>query len=167
MSATLLRPLFPLPLLPLCNFRMKLFLAGIMQGSHLGAVLHNQNYRAELKQLLREHLPQAEIYDPLSDHADSLDYDAERGREVFLKHNRMCREVDVLIAFVPEASMGTAIEMWEAHSAGRVVLTISPLSHNWAVRFLSDVIYPDFESFAAQLASGQVAREVVDLLREK
>jgi hypothetical protein len=142
---------------------MKLFLAGIMQGSHLGAVLHNQNYREQLKTLLREHLPQAEIYDPLSDHADSLDYDADRGRAVFLKHNRMCRDVDVLIAFVPEASMGTAIEMWEAHTAGRIVLTISPMSHNWAVRFLSDKIYPDFETFAEQLAAGQVARDVATL----
>lgn len=146
---------------------MKLFLAGIMQGSHLGAVLHNQNYREQLKQLLREHLPQAEIYDPLSDHADSLDYDADRGRTVFMKHNRMCREVDVLIAFVPEASMGTAIEMWEAHTAGRIVLTISPMSHNWAVRFLSDLVYPDFETFAAQLDSGQIARDMEQLLQSR
>jgi hypothetical protein len=142
---------------------MKIFLAGIMQGSHLGAVLHNQNYREDLKQLLREHLPDAQLYDPLSDHADSLDYDADRGRSVFMKHNRMCREVDVLIAFVPEASMGTAIEMWEAHTAGRIVLTISPMSHNWAVRFLSDVVYPDFETFAAQLTTGQVGREIAAL----
>lgn len=146
---------------------MKIFLAGIMQGSHLGAVLHNQNYREELKSLLREHLPQAELYDPLSDHADSLDYDADRGRAVFMKHNRMCRELDVLIAFVPEASMGTAIEMWEAHTAGRIVLTISPMSHNWAVRFLSDVIYADFDDFAAQLASGKVAGEIQSLHNQR
>jgi hypothetical protein len=143
---------------------MKLFLAGIMQGSHLGAVLHSQNYREELKLLLRRHIPDTEIYDPLCDHAGSLDYDAIRGREVFLKHNRMCRDVDVLLAYVPEASMGTAIEMWEAHTAGKIVLTISPMSHNWSVRFLSNVIYPDLASFVEQLSAGQVTRDL-ELLR--
>ena len=139
---------------------MKIFLAGIMQGSHLGAVLHNQNYREQLKQLLKHHLPDAEVYDPLADHADSLDYDEDQGRQVFMKHNQMCSEVDVLIAFVPEASMGTAIEMWEAHRAGRAVVSISPLSHNWAVRFLSDLIYEDFEQFESDLAAGKLLERI-------
>ncbi len=139
---------------------MKIFLAGIMQGSHLGAVIHNQNYRQRLVELLRVYLPEAEIYDPLADHADSLDYDDHRGREVFMKHNRMCAEVDVLIAFVPEASMGTAIEMWEAHRAGRKVISISPMKHNWAVRFLSDRIYDDMEQFEAELISGKLREHI-------
>jgi hypothetical protein len=139
---------------------MKIFLAGIMQGSHLGAVIHNQNYRADLIALLAEHLPGAEIYDPLADHADSLDYDDAQGRSVFMKHNAMCGEVDLLVAFVPEASMGTAIEMWEAHRAGRRVVTISPLSHNWAVRFLSDVVYADIDAFQQALVSGKLRVEI-------
>lgn len=136
---------------------MRIFLAGIMQGSHLGAVLHNQDYRQRLKTLLPQYLPQAEIYDPLADHSSSLDYDADQGRAVFMHHNQMCSEIDVLIAFVPEASMGTAIEMWEAHRHGRVVFSISPLEHNWAIRFLSHEIYPDLESFERALVSGKVA----------
>jgi hypothetical protein len=139
---------------------MKIFLAGIMQGSHLGAVIHNQNYRQHLRNLLATHLPQAEVYDPLADHADSLEYDDRRGRDVFFKHNAMCRDVDLLIAFLPEASMGTAIEMWEAHRAGRVVVAISPLKHNWAVRFLSDLVYGDVEEFEHELSSGRLAEHV-------
>ena len=136
---------------------MRIFLAGIMQGSHLGALMHNQDYRGWLKQLLIEHLPGAEVYDPLADHTASLDYDADQGRSVFMHHNRMCGEVDVLIAFVPQASMGTAIEMWEAHRHGRVVLTISPLDLNWAVKFLSHELYPDMEAFERALVAGEVA----------
>jgi hypothetical protein len=136
---------------------MRIFLAGIMQGSHLGAVLHNQDYRGRLKQLLALHLPQADVYDPLADHTSSLDYDADQGRSVFMHHNQMCCEIDVLIAFVPQASMGTAIEMWEAARHGRVVLTISPLELNWAVKFLSHAIYPDLETFERALLAGQVA----------
>jgi hypothetical protein len=135
---------------------MRLFLAGIMQGSHAAKRLHDQDYRAHLKALLAAHLPELDLYDPLSDHNNSLEYGPQRGREVFFHHNRMCRAVDVLLAFVPEASMGTAIEMWEAHQHGAAVISISPLKHNWAVRFLSHARYDDLEQFAAALAGGEV-----------
>jgi hypothetical protein len=109
---------------------------------------------------LAEHFPQAEVYDPLADHSNSLDYDDERGRRVFFFHNRLCREVDVVLAFVPEASMGTAIEMWEAHRHGRMVIAVSPLKHNWAVKFLSSLVYSDVEELEAALASGEVERAI-------
>lgn len=143
---------------------MRFFLAGIMQGSHQADTMHDQNYRGHLKQLLAEHFPQAEVYDPLADHADSLSYDAERGRTVFFQHNHLCREVDVVLAFVPEASMGTAIEMWEANQHGRAVIAISPLEHNWAVKFLSHAIYRDVESLEEALRSGQLAERLREVL---
>ena len=76
---------------------------------------------------------------------------------MFFHHNRLCGQVDVLLAFVPEASMGTAIEMWEAHQNGRVVLTISPLAHNWAVKFLSRGSTPTSRAFERALVAGEVA----------
>ena len=136
---------------------MRIFLAGIMQGSHLGADMHEQDYRSHLKRLLIEQLPQAELYDPLSDHQDSLDYHDELAQTVFMKHNRMCREVDVVVAFVPQASMGTAIEMWEAHRHGKVVIAISPLIHNWAVKFCSHAIFQNLAEFEQALKAGEVA----------
>jgi hypothetical protein len=139
---------------------MRLFLAGIMQGSHLGQVLHHQGYRQRLKQLLADHLPEAEVYDPLADHEESVQYGDEQGRRVFLEHNRMCGAVDVLLAFVPEASMGTAIEMWEAYRHGRIVVTISPLKHNWAVRFLSHEVFDDVDQMEQALVSGALARRI-------
>jgi hypothetical protein len=139
---------------------MRFFLAGIMQGSHAGALLHDQQYRARIKRLIEDHFPQAEVYDPLAEHAGSLDYDERTGRSVFFRHNLMCREIDVLLAFVPEASMGTAIEMWEAHRHGAAVITISPLKHNWAVKFLSHVLYADLQEFETALENGEVAKVV-------
>ena len=139
---------------------MRFFVAGIMQGSHLGEVLHHQGYRDQLTQLLAEHFPDAEVYDPLADHQDSLEYDDQQGRAVFLRHNEMCSDVDVVIAFVPEASMGTAIEMWEAFQHGKIVLTISPLAHNWVVRFCSHQVFSDFESFQAALCDGELQRRI-------
>jgi hypothetical protein len=146
---------------------MRFFLAGIMQGSHSEALLHDQEYRTQIKQLVEAHFPQAEVYDPLANHSGSLDYDATTGQDVFFGHNRMCREVDVLLAFVPEASMGTAIEMWEAYQHGAAVITVSPLKHNWAVKFLSHAIYTDLEEFAAAVTSGEVARRVAEVVRAR
>jgi hypothetical protein len=142
---------------------MRLFVAGIMQGSHLAELIHNQDYRGRLKRLLAEHLPQAEVYDPLSDHQQSLGYGDDKARRVFLEHNRMCGEVDVVLAFLPEASMGTAVEIWEAYRHGRIVVTISPLSHNWVVRLLSDVVYGDIDDFEAALVSGALAERIGEL----
>ncbi|MHB0956424.1 MAG: hypothetical protein ACYC6N_08125 [Pirellulaceae bacterium] len=135
---------------------MQFFLAGIMQGSHLGEVLHHQGYRERLKQLLVTYFPGAVVYDPLADHQNSLDYDEVRGRAVFEGHNALCRESDVVVAFVPEASMGTAIEMWEAYQHGRIVVAISPLVHNWVIRFCSHRVYRDLESFEAALETGHL-----------
>ena len=77
----------------------------------------------------------------------------------------MCGEVDAVIAFVPEASMGTAIEIWEAHQNGHAVITISPLSKNWAIRFLSDLIYPNLGSFLVGLESGEVERAISERMK--
>ena len=139
---------------------MRFFIAGIMQGSHLGGLFHHQGYRSGLKELLAEHFPDAEIYDPLADHENSLDYTDAQARSVFLRHNQMCGEVDVVIAFVPEASMGTAIEMWEAQRHGKIVLTISPLAHNWVIRFCSHQVFSDLDAFASALRDGDLHRRL-------
>ena len=160
---------------------MRFFLAGIMQGSHLGAVLHSQNYRERLKELLAEHFPGAQVYDPLADHGQSLDYTDATARDVFYFHNRMCREVDVVIAFVPEASMGTAIEMWEAHEHGRaVVLAISPLGSYSAIlkriplfgQLLSGdrqgfdtAVFESLDLFEAAVRDGRIAEIVESRIR--
>ena len=143
---------------------MRFFLAGIMQGSHTAAAMHAQDYRQRIAELIAAHFPGADVYDPRLQHPNSLGYEKATGREVFFHHNRMCREVDVLVAFVPEASMGTAIEMWEAYQHGAAVVSISPLKHNWAVKFLSHALYADEEEFVAALQSGQLARRIEEVL---
>jgi len=142
---------------------MRFFLAGIMQGSHSEALVHDQGYREKIKRLLAAHFRDAEVYDPRADHAESIGYDDRLGRSVFFRHNEMCRSVDVLLAFLPEASMGTAIEMWEAYRHGAAVITISPLQHNWVVKFLSHELYPGIEAFQAALATGRLAQRIREI----
>lgn len=142
---------------------MRIFLAGIIQGSLAERSIHDQDYRRRLKELLARHLPDAHVYDPVAGHADSIRYDDATGRAVFVRHAEMCRDVDVLLAFVPEASMGTAIEMWEAYRHGAAVIVISPLAVNWAIRFLSHAIYADLDAFEADLCSGRLARRIAEI----
>jgi hypothetical protein len=143
---------------------MRVFLAGIMQGSHLGAVVHNQEYRARIRQLLETYLPGAELYDPGADHRSSLEYDDQQGRSVFFYHTRLCSEVDVVLAYVPEATMGTAIEMWQAYQHGKAVVTISPLAHNWVVRFLSHEVLADLDEFEEALRNGRLIHRLAEVL---
>jgi len=144
--------------------RWRIFLAGILQGSLTEPALHDQQYRGRIASLVARCWPESTLYDPLANHRDSLHYDEPTGRRVFFEHNRMCREIDVLLAFVPQASMGTAIEMWEAYTHGAAVVTISPLVHNWAVKFLSHALYTDLEQFEAALRSGRLQRCIETVL---
>jgi len=54
--------------------------------------------------------------------------------------------------------------MWEAYSAGRAVVTISPLKHNWAVRFLTHELYADVDEFESALVDGRLAARLDEIL---
>jgi hypothetical protein len=69
---------------------------------------------------------------------------------------------DVVIAFLPEASMGTAVEMWEAHKRGVIVLAVTPMHENWTVKFLSTRIFPGLDEFERFVASGELARMLAE-----
>jgi len=139
------------------------FLAGIIQGSITESRIHSQDYRGGIREAIERAVPGARVYCPVTNYPNSLDYGDEKSRRVFFGLMGRAAEADVLVAFLPEASMGTAIEMWQAHRAGRVVLAVSEMTVNWSVRFLADRIFPRFEELEAFLA-GDAFRE---LLAEK
>ncbi len=142
--------------------KLQVFLAGIIQGS-LAHDIHEQDYRSEIIKLLRAHLPRAVVYDPFAEHPDSLAYDGAKGRDVFFSLMDRAGQVDILIAFLPEASMGTAIEMWNAFHAGAVIVCVTPLRENWTVRFLADAMLPDLDALREFLQTGKLEK----LLEEK
>ena len=134
---------------------IKFFLAGIIQGSIADKSIYPQEYRNSLKNVIYRSFPDADVYCPIENFPDSLAYSPDKGRETFFYLMQKCTEADVLIAYVPEASMGTAIEMWQAHTSGRIVLTVSPLGENWVIRFLSTRIFLDEEALETYLASDE------------
>jgi hypothetical protein len=63
----------------------------------------------------------------------------------------------VLIAYLPEASLGTAAEIWRAYAAGKPVYVLSPMVHNWMLWATATRILEDWEAFEAFLAQGGLA----------
>ncbi|HUS92866.1 MAG TPA: hypothetical protein VM695_13490 [Phycisphaerae bacterium] len=133
---------------------MKVFLAGIIQGSKVAAEIHPQDWRGPIRDLLERHLPKAEVYCHYGEHPNSITYDLPEILATFEDGLERARACDVLVAYLPSASMGTAIEMHEAARAGAVVLSVTPMAANWVVRAYSDRIFTDLESFEAFLGSG-------------
>ena len=141
----------------------RFFLAGIIQGSIRESRIHRQDYRRRIRDVIAGAVDDAEVYFPIQHHPNSLAYETDVARSVFFDLMAKAAQTDVLIAFLPEASMGTAIEMWQAHNAGRLVLAVSELSENWVVRFLADRAFPNVDELETFLRSDALR----DLLRDR
>jgi hypothetical protein len=134
------------------------FLAGIIQGSKSSRDIHDQEYRKTIRSILEKAFPGCRIVCPMENHPQSVTYDDSKARQVFLGHLEDVRQSDVLIVYLPEASMGSAIELWEAHCRGKVIVTISPMIHNWVIRLLSDQVFSDLDGFRVFVESGGLHR---------
>jgi hypothetical protein len=136
---------------------MRVFLAGIIQGSNAGRELHDQSYRDRLKTVVRHHFPAAELICPIDLHPTGIDYDPAQQRQAFFSLVGTAANVDLLVAYLPQASLGTAIEMWEAYHHGGVVIAITPMRENWVVNLLARAVLPSIEAFESFAADGRLA----------
>ncbi len=142
--------------------RWRVFIAGIMQGSRRANDITAQDYRQQIGAWLTTHVPSVEVVDPFELHPDSVGYSDDDARRTLIDLARLAGRVDAVVAFVPEASMGTALEMWEAYHQGRPVITISPLVHNWVIKGLSTRVLADLAEFRAFVESGEFERVLAE-----
>ena len=136
---------------------MRLFIGGIMQGSKHEMAVHDQDYRDEIAAIVHRHHPQVEIVDPAKLHPNSVEYAREQAVKTFLDSLDRAASADVLVAYLPAASMGTALEVWRAYEAGRPVFVISPLANNWMLWATATRIFPDLSAFSSFVAEGNLA----------
>ncbi len=134
------------------------FIAGIVQGSLRGKGIHPQSYRERIKGVLRAHFPHCRIIDPIESNPNSLSYGRERGRKTFFRNIELAARADLVVSFIPKASMGSAIEMYRAYRRGGLVVAITPMQGNWAARFLSHHICRDMNEFARFVEEGGLKR---------
>ena len=133
---------------------MNVFLAGIIQGSKAAEEIHAQNWREPIKAAIARYLPDAEVYCHFNEHPNSLSYNGSKIRKTFDDGVARATAADLVVAYLPSASMGTAIEIYEAYRAGAVVLTVTPMAANWVVRLYSHKIFKTVEALEAFLADG-------------
>ena len=136
---------------------VRVYIGGVMQGSRQDKAIEDQGYRQAITRSVRAQHPAAEIVDPQALFPDSPAYDDERARQVFFDLVEAAAGADVVIAYLPEASMGTAMEMVRAYDAGTPVVSISPMGTNWFIRFLSRCVFPTLEAFGEWVEKGGLA----------
>jgi hypothetical protein len=137
---------------------LKVFIAGIMQGSRLDRYIDDQDYRRIITEAIADQYPGLEVLDPNEIHPNGVDYDDELAKNTLLELFELAGASDLLVAYAPKASMGTAIEMWQAFRAGTPIVTISPMTANWVVRHISDEVLPDLAAFRSWVAGGGLRR---------
>ncbi len=139
----------------------RVFIAGIIQGSCRGKGLWSQDYRSRLKESLAKAFPGWGIYCPVENHPESVEYTDKEAKETFFYHIGLVRESALVVAYLPSASMGTAVEMWEAHKKGIPVWTVTSMLENWLVRITSTRIFPSLEGLERFIESCGSPEKVV------
>lgn len=140
---------------------LRVFIAGVMQANRYDTQFESQDYRLQISQILRQHIPNVELIDPWAENPNSLDYSDDQARSTFLTMTHKASEADVLIAYLPLPSMGTAMEMWQAYQTGTYIIAVTPFVHHWAIRFTADEILPDLDSLFGLLQNGRFLQEIV------
>jgi hypothetical protein len=146
------------------------FLSGVMGGSgagkstEIGMRMESQDYRSQVRSAILDADPNAVIVDPLQLGAErAAQWVTEDGASPWLNDahvRQMLSEVvaaaaasDVVISYLPTASMGSALELQAAHAANKVVLAVAPanMRSNWVVRSYSSKIFDSIAEVASFL----------------
>lgn len=139
---------------------MKIFLSGVMQGSMKGKGIQGQGYRQMIGEAIKNRHPNAEIVDPFRMFPDSVDYDMQRAREVLFSMGEAAADADILVAYLPKASMGSAFEMLRAHDNGTAIISISPMEENWFIQSVSEKLFLSMDEFLAWLDEADLGEMV-------
>jgi len=137
---------------------MRFFLSGVIQGSVRDDGITDQLYREKLLGILRTAFPDPEHVTlcPIEMYPYSTGLPDDIAKRAFEHLVETAASADAIVAYLPVASNGTAIEIWEASKRGTPVFTISPMSANWVIKFYSTRVFATIEAFADFVASGEL-----------
>jgi hypothetical protein len=106
---------------------MRYFLSGVMQGStqatNIKDGLDCQNYRDILSSMIRKYDNNAEIYDPylkpkaILENNEKLLESNDFIKPMFEEIIQEAVKSDIIVSYLPTASMGSAVEIWEGAKA--------------------------------------------------
>ena len=143
----------------------KIYIAGVMQGSTKGQGIQEQSYRQLIRDVIKTYHPNVEFVDPYSLFPDSVKFDDKRSKQVLFEMAAEAGSSDIVIAYLPEASMGTSLEMIRAYDNGKTIISISPMEKNWLIRAVSTKIFPSLDDFYAWVHKTHLS-ELIDVSAE-
>jgi len=119
--------------------------------------MREQGYRQVIADAIKTIHPKAEIYDPFTAFPDDGEYDDQRAKQTLFVAAEEAASADFVIAYLPEASMGTALEMIRAYDNGKIIISISTLEKNWFIRAVSSKIFISLDDFCEWIHRTQLA----------
>lgn len=148
------------------------FLSGVMQGKKAdgdgveGTV--NQDYRAEMNSAIKACDASATVVEPwdlvgelckevYAEGTPQSEYfkDDAHVRKAFGIVVEAAAAADVVISYLPEASMGSAVEIHAARQNNRTILAVAPgsMAGNWVVRSYADHTFSSIDELRGWLSS--------------
>ena len=131
-----------------------------------GIAVESQDYRALMRGAILAADPSATIVDPAivvpamapglhppsTPEAEWWSADA-CVRQAFEACVDLAAKSDVVVSYLPTASMGSAVELHAARQAGRLVLVVAPgkMRFNWVVRSYADHVFEDVRALEVWL----------------
>ena len=148
------------------------FLSGVMQGKTASgdgvAGTVPQDYRKEMSDAIRAADGTAQVIEPwdiVGALCTELYPEGTPQSEMFREDAHVKRAfgtvveaaaaADVVISYLPEASMGSAVEIYAAHAAGKTILAVAPgtMAQNWVVRSYAERVFSSIDELRAWLQS--------------
>ena len=152
-----------------CTLAMKpgstFFLSGVMGGSGggtsklVGVAVESQDYRARIRDTILAADPSATVVDPADVVAararalhptSAIDWASDAAvSAMFGECVDLAARCDVVVSYLPMASMGSAVELHAARAAGRLVLVVAPgekMRSNWVIRSYADCVFDDTDA---------------------
>jgi len=75
---------------------MRVFIAGIMQGSRQDRFIEDQAYRQAIAAAVRSYDPAAEIVDPIEIHPSAVDYGEDQARATLVELAKLACQADLV-----------------------------------------------------------------------
>ena len=150
------------------------FLSGVMGGSGsgtsslVGIPVESQDYRAQMRAAILAVDARATIVDPavvVHDRAPELHPPGTSPEAFWSEDAAVCNmfgecvalaaQCDVVVSYLPSASMGSAVELHAARESGKLVLVVAPgrMASNWVVRSYAHHVFADVPALQAWLAN--------------
>ena len=148
------------------NTAIKIYISGILRGSRENE-FYPQCYRKRIVDIIQKSWESAVVHCPNIKGAVSDTETLKDTAKEFEQQLSMLKKSNIVVAYIPEASMGCAIEVYNASMRGKYVVTITPMKSNRMIRMFSHEIYDSVDSFEQACLVGKFKKDFARFIIEK